>query len=109
MTQDHILVSPLTSACPKFGANQSPDFRPADPGDTAADSLSRVLSHWVAVSSFPVAPASPCPLVVTSRSSFRALRGLLIFLQSAAPDRSDRFLNFDLSQPLFPETLNLKP
>ena len=28
--------SSLTSACPKFGANQTPDLRPADPGDTSA-------------------------------------------------------------------------
>ncbi len=38
MTQEHILVSPLTSACPKPGTSKTPAFRPADPGDTAAPS-----------------------------------------------------------------------
>ena len=36
MTRDYNLVSPSTSACPKPGADQTPAFRPADPGDTAA-------------------------------------------------------------------------
>src|SRR5687767_6271846 len=34
MTQDNILVSPSTSACPKPGASKTPAFRPSDLGDT---------------------------------------------------------------------------
>jgi hypothetical protein len=36
MTQENILVSPLTSACPKPGV-PTPAFRPAEPGDTRRD------------------------------------------------------------------------
>ena len=67
-----------------------------DPGDTAADSLSRVLPLSGAALSLSFHnPTSLCRHVATSLSS--------------GPDRSDRFLNFDLSQSLFPETQNLKP
>ena len=111
--------SSLTSACPKFGANQTPDLRPADPGDTAADSLSRVLPLSGAVHSHSVAhPRSPRHLVATSLSrtahslSFHNPTSLCRHVAtslSSGPDRSDRFLNFDLSQSLFPETQNPKP
>src|SRR5687768_12591991 len=36
MPQEYTLVSPSLSACPKSGAQETPAFRPADPGDTAA-------------------------------------------------------------------------
>ena len=90
-----------------------------DPGDTAADSLSRVLPLSGAVHSHSVAhPRSTRHLVATSLSrtahslSFHNPTSLCRHVAtslSCGPDRSDRFLNFDLSQPLFPETLNLKP
>src|SRR5688500_9923590 len=50
MTQEHILVSPLTSARPKTGA-KSPAFRPAESGDTQSARIAQQSAPRVVLSS----------------------------------------------------------
>jgi hypothetical protein len=72
MTREYILVSPLIPACPKSGVN-SPAFRPADQGDTAALSATEevCLSPVYPIGAFSFPPSlCLCDLPHQRRSSY---------------------------------------
>jgi hypothetical protein len=88
MTQENILVSPLTSACPKPGGS-TPAFRPAEPGDTRRDvahpalrdnlQVSGLSSAWTTAhrDTTTVATANPVnPINPVKNPRLAALRSL---------------------------------
>ena len=83
MTQDHILVSPSASACPKPGDSVSPRFRPSDLGDT------RHVAHVSQPARQTPAPSYPRG-TITLRASVldaerEALKRLSVHLCSPLP------------------------